>query len=262
MPIIMLILFLLLVSCLPQEKNPVAGSGMWEITNVAGQPVLEYSSEFKHKPRPYITLDQIGNGPITVGGYSGCNNYGGVIDYTQSGDQQNIVSDMMHCGEDIAVQEMNIFYILSNNPEFSFDYNTKTMWAKTKDGRSFTGKQIVDNRKNIIGQWKVVSLNGVEFVEGEDNPYIYVYIQDTTIKAQSQCIPFSWTYETQGPKISLSYASLINENGQLMVTCARGLSDHENKFSDAMDEATEYTVNDLGQVVITSPKGNIILAPK
>lgn len=258
--IIALVVLLGAVANTAAAKNPVASSGTWTVTEVAGQPVLKKSSEFVSDPAPFIRIEQVGNGPIKVGGYSGCNAFGRVIDDGQPESERHVEADAQHCGEDIGVQELNMFRILSGFPRFSFDFDTRTMWVTGEDGSTILAAYAGPLQPELGGKWKLVTLNGEPVVEAEDNPIIMVNIQDGMLTATSQCIVFRWWIEVQQAALQTETAPHLDANGVPMTMCARGLSAREKAFADVIDDAVEYGFDSIGNLRVTSPAGSAVLA--
>ncbi|NVK16132.1 MAG: META domain-containing protein [Rhodobacteraceae bacterium] len=128
-------------ACTSGQENPSVGTSAWQLTTIGGQPVLRYSAAFSHLPAPFLVIRQDGTGPIALHGFGGCNTFSGTIDARQPTAESSVEATEQHCGEDIAVQEMTLFRILSNYPRFDFSRSAETIRITSKDGTRLTGSR-------------------------------------------------------------------------------------------------------------------------
>lgn len=100
----------------------------------------------------------------------------------------------------------------------------------------------------LIGQWTLTRLDGRQPMRG--GWPVTLTINQTTIDAQSQCVPFRWTYTVEETRLRTATTALLTADGVPIVICSRGLTQWETRFKAIMDGATSATIQDDGDLVI------------
>lgn len=115
----------------------------------------------------------------------------------------------------------------------------------------------VVTRDDIVGEWRLVSMNGRAAADqpgdGEIPAAISLTVGPSTLRARSQCIGFLHRYTRPGQALALS-------NWGPVTMCARGLSRWEQEFGRTLAGSTEARVVDR-QLVLTGAAGRLEFEP-
>jgi hypothetical protein len=100
---------------------------------------------------------------------------------------------------------------------------------------------VLPDRDMLRGNWVVFAIGGNERPPRSD--YIHVRFGKDVISAQSQCIPFRWTYGELDGRLSIVPKRLDGP------VCLRPLSFWEAAFRDVIGSATRIEVRDEDMLV-------------
>lgn len=94
----------------------------------------------------------------------------------------------------------------------------------------------------MSGQWTLTRLEGRQ--PQLDGWPVTLSIAETTIQAQSQCLPFRWTYIVNGGALTAERVVIYGPDGDPLPVCTRGLTEWEQRFTSLMDDATTAILRD------------------
>lgn len=111
----------------------------------------------------------------------------------------------------------------------------------------------VVTRDNIVGEWRLVTMNGKAAADqpgdGEIPAAIGLTVGPSTLRARSQCISFSHRYTRPGQALAVTSFGPV-------VMCARGLTQWEGEFGRTLAGSTEAHVTD-GRLILTGAAGRL-----
>lgn len=113
--------------------------------------------------------------------------------------------------------------------------------AQQPPALSPSAEPVLPEREKLRGDWVVVAIGGDE--QPPRSAYIHVSFGKDVISAQSQCIPFRWTYGDPGGRLSILPKRLDQP------VCLRPLSFWEAAFRDVMNSATRIELRDEDMLV-------------
>ena len=245
----------LTISTAAYAQIPVVYSGKWLITEVADEPLKTRDLSTVTGPRPHIILDQVGEEPIDVLGLSGCNGFNRTIAHPQDAIDQGVTATMMHCGEDLEIQEFNMFNILMGSPRFSFNSVENEMRITGENGRMIVAVSDDSSSSRFDGTWQVTGISTVDL----STELVTFKIDNGVMVARSQCVWFRWEFDVTGTTIMVERAMRAEGDARPIVMCARALTRLEVAYSEMMDSAVSYSFEADGQLTFTAPEGSFTL---
>jgi len=111
--------------------------------------------------------------------------------------------------------------------------------------------------RDIIGGWRLVEMNGRAWPASppEDNPPypIILTLGEAVLVGHSQCLGFWRRYQRTGDQISTRAYGPVG-------MCARGLSEHERAFDQALSRIDRARVED-GRLRLSGPGAELVFTP-
>lgn len=236
---------LVMVKVTPYETpaSPLGG-GEWIIESVGGQATPG--------PRaPTINFGDDGR----VGGFGGCNSYGG--SYAQTGAKITftpIISTMMACAAGNVMQiESAIGAALRGDATYAINGDGKLVI------NAANGTEIVATRPAAIKvagtTWIVEGIGGVAVVSGKEP--VITFTGDGQINGTTGCNRFFGAYAQEGSKLTFSGVGMTK-----MACMEDGLMQQESTFAGILSGAAAASLDGAGKLTLMGEKGvGFVAAP-
>lgn len=229
---------LVMVKVTPYEApaSPLGG-GEWIIESVGGQAT----------PGPRAPTIRFGDDG-RVGGFGGCNSYGG--GYTQTGAKITftpIVSTMMACAAGSVMQIENaIGAALKGDATYAINGDGKLV-INAANGTEIVAMRPADVKLSGTS-WKVEGIGGVAVVSGSE-PSI-TFTSDGQINGTTGCNRFFGGYAQDGKTVSFTGVGMTK-----MACLADGVMQQESAFAAILSGAAAASLDGAGKLTVMGEKG-------
>lgn len=211
----------------------------WTLQTIGGEPLVAGSN---------ITLSFDAE---TMGGYTGCNNYGGPYTAGQAGSLSiaEIAQTEAACSEPEGVMPQEAAYTeqLRGATAYQIDGDTLTIQGASAE-LIYTRQQRTDaNPAALIGTaWRLAAFNG----EPTSETFTIAFPADGQMLGRPACRVVAGGYVAEGDSLHFTWQSMVGE------ACDE-LSIQEANFTDALTWASYYRLGD-GQFEIETERGETL----
>jgi heat shock protein HslJ len=231
----------------PSSKPVVLDGSEWVLTSLNGSCLVEGSN---------ITLSFSGG---QVGGFAGCNGYGGEYAATDKGALTiaEIQITLELCQTPAGVMEQEGAYIEALREAAVYRATDGYLEIGDTSGETslvFARKEeLAMDPSDLLGtEWKLVSWNGGTPIAG--SVITLVFRNESEIDGEAGCRGYRGTYEGGGDDIRFPFLEMTGSSER----CLHALLVQEGEYTTCLQWATNYRLEE-GQLEILTARGEVLV---
>jgi heat shock protein HslJ len=230
----------------PPPVDPSLVDTEWMLISLQGEGLLDGSQ---------ITLNL---GPVGYDGFSGCNRYGGEYEAADGGvllTGEIMITEMECPTPELTDQEQTYVEALGN----ATGYRVMDDRLEIDDGAGETiltyvrKEEVSMDPANLLGtQWRLLSLNGSDLVEGSS--ITLAFHNEYRVSGYAGCRDYVATYQASGNDMGFVFFSMIEADCPMLEV----LQEQEGQFTSALGWTSDYRLGE-GRLEIVTERGEVLV---